>query len=129
MAERVAQHRARRPSSWRTLEVQRDLAAAVAATSGNVRTVVVEDLTLALSNLMRDQTTEAAEQSLMHDVADLLGLQANVLLVSNEVGMGVVPPYALGRAFRDALGRVNQYAAAQAHEVYLLVAGLPLRLK
>ena len=95
----------------------------------DVRTVLVEDLTLALSSLMRDLAAAVAEDALVQDVAGLLRMAANVVLVSNEVGMGIVPPYPVGRAFRDALGRVNQYAAAQAQEVYLLVAGLPLRLK
>jgi adenosylcobinamide kinase/adenosylcobinamide-phosphate guanylyltransferase len=91
--------------------------------------VLLEDLTLLLSNLMLDSAAEAAEQAAVREVEDLLRVQANVVLVSNEVGMGLVPPYPLGRAFRDALGRLNQRAAALADEVYLIVAGLPLRLK
>jgi adenosylcobinamide kinase/adenosylcobinamide-phosphate guanylyltransferase len=128
MAERIAHHRARRPASWHTLEVQRSLSLAVAS-HVDVRTILLEDLTLGLSNLMRDAPAEAAEQALEEDVRRLLELAPNVVLVSNEVGMGLVPPYPVGRAFRDALGRVNQLAAGLATEVYLLVAGLPLRLK
>jgi len=77
---------------------------------------------------MADDAT-TAESRARREVSDLLGLEAHVILVSNEVGMGIVPEYALGRLFRDALGRVNQAAAAACGEVYLLVAGLPLRLK
>ena len=70
-----------------------------------------------------------AEARAMAEVNALLALEAHVVLVSNEVGMGIVPPYPLGRVFRDALGRLNQAAAAACGEVYLLVAGLPLQLK
>jgi adenosyl cobinamide kinase/adenosyl cobinamide phosphate guanylyltransferase len=91
-------------------------------------TVLVEDLTLLLANLMAvDLPT--SEQRAMDEVEALLALAANVILVSNEVGMGVVPPYPSGRFFRDALGRLNQRAAAQCEDVYFLVAGLPLKAK
>jgi adenosylcobinamide kinase / adenosylcobinamide-phosphate guanylyltransferase len=122
MAERIAAHRARRPSTWRTLEVPVDVAARTHAALGDARTILVEDLTLLLSNVMD-------EGAVSTDLDALLALPANVILVSNEVGMGIVPSTRLGRDFRDALGRVNQRAAALADEAYLLVAGLPLRLK
>ena len=70
-----------------------------------------------------------AEARAVDEVNALLALSTHVVLVSNEVGMGIVPPYPLGRVFRDALGRLNQSAAAACGEVYLLVAGLPLQLK
>jgi adenosylcobinamide kinase/adenosylcobinamide-phosphate guanylyltransferase len=124
MAERIAQHRTQRPSTWRTLESALDLC----LDYGDARTLVVEDLTLLLSNLLaRDSVT--AEQECVQQVNALLALDAHVIFVTNEVGMGIVPPYPLGRVFRDAMGRVNQAAAAVCAEVYLLVAGLPLRLK
>jgi adenosylcobinamide kinase/adenosylcobinamide-phosphate guanylyltransferase len=130
MAERIARHRAQRPAAWRTLEVPRQVAQGVAEARGQARTVLVEDLTLLLANLLEDGTeAEAAEQMARDEVDGLLRLGAHVVLVSNEVGMGLVPPYPLGRLFRDALGRLNQHAAAAAGEVYLIVAGLPLRLK
>jgi adenosylcobinamide kinase/adenosylcobinamide-phosphate guanylyltransferase len=93
-----------------------------------VATVLVEDLTLLLSNHM-EADTSAAEGRTLAEVEALVALDLNVVLVSNEVGMGLVPPYPLGRRFRDALGRVNQAAAARCGEVYLVVAGLPLALK
>ena len=97
-------------------------------------TVVVEDLTFLLSNLITDSSTQhehadLAESRAVDDLRGLLTLPADVILVSNEVGMGLVPPYPLGRRFRDALGRVNQFAAAECRAVYLLVAGLPVQLK
>jgi len=128
MAERIRLHKARRPPSWRTLEAPTHLATAVADEVRDARTVIVEDLTLLLSNLIL-QDSASAEQQAIADVEALLQLPAQVIVVSNEVGMGLVPPYPLGRQFRDALGRLNQCAAALVNDVYLMVAGLPLRLK
>ncbi len=125
MAERIAHHRARRPPAWRTLEATNDLAARLPTELG---TVLVEDLTLLLSNHM-EMDTSTAESLTLTEVESLLALNANVVLVSNEVGMGLVPETALGRRFRDALGRVNQRAASLCSEVYFVVAGLPLRMK
>jgi adenosylcobinamide kinase / adenosylcobinamide-phosphate guanylyltransferase len=154
MAERIARHRAQRPAAWRTLEeplrVAERCANALAPTAQMASlarppaTVLVEDLTLLLSNLLAldpsaaelrcvrtasEEAARVAETRALDELNGLLGLVANVILVSNEVGMGIVPPYPLGRVFRDALGRLNQAAAGGCDEVYLLVAGLPLRLK
>jgi adenosylcobinamide kinase/adenosylcobinamide-phosphate guanylyltransferase len=127
MAERIAHHRARRPPSWHTIEAPRDLVNHLQPEIG-LLTVLVEDLTLLLSNHM-ERDTVGAEARTLQEVQALLALEVNVVIVSNEVGMGLVPPYPLGRIFRDALGRVNQAAAASCAEVYLIVAGLPLRMK
>jgi adenosylcobinamide kinase/adenosylcobinamide-phosphate guanylyltransferase len=128
MAERIRSHQARRPAGWRTLEAPLHVSARVITELGDARTVLVEDLTLLLSNLMLEDAARAEEQALA-EVDALLQLHANVILVSNEVGMGLVPSYPLGRQFRDAQGRLNQFAAARVNDVYLMVAGLPLRLK
>jgi adenosylcobinamide kinase / adenosylcobinamide-phosphate guanylyltransferase len=125
MAERIEHHQVRRPSTWRTIEAPTDLASHVPEGIG---TLLVEDLTLLLSNHMELDASKAEERT-VEEVEALLGLDVNVVLVSNEVGMGLVPPYPLGRQFRDALGRVNQAAAAASSEVYLIVAGLSLRMK
>jgi adenosylcobinamide kinase/adenosylcobinamide-phosphate guanylyltransferase len=125
MAERIAHHRARRSPTWHTVEASTDLAQHL---SMQLATILVEDLTLLLSNHM-ERDTAGAEERTLQELEALLRLEVNVVLVSNEVGMGLVPPYPLGRAFRDALGRVNQAAAASCAEVYFIVAGLPLRMK
>jgi adenosylcobinamide kinase/adenosylcobinamide-phosphate guanylyltransferase len=122
MAKRIRQHRARRDPGWRTLEAPRHVGPAVAAGLHDARTVLVEDLTLLLANTLDEDAARA-------EVDTLLGLPSNVVLVSNEVGMGLVPEHPVGRQFRDALGRLNQHAAAGAGEVYCVIAGLPLRLK
>ena len=118
------------------MELPTGVAAGVAATLTQDASVIMilEDLTFLLSNLMADDsvsddTVSLAEASAIAEVEALLTLRADIILVSNEVGMGVVPPYPLGRVFRDALGRVNQFAASVCDEVYLLFAGLPLQLK
>jgi adenosylcobinamide kinase/adenosylcobinamide-phosphate guanylyltransferase len=90
--------------------------------------MLVEDLTLLLSNLMAENAS-SAESRATEELEGLMSMNANVVLVSNEVGMGLVPPYPLGRAFRDALGRLNQSAASLVDEAYFVVAGVPLRLK
>jgi adenosylcobinamide kinase/adenosylcobinamide-phosphate guanylyltransferase len=124
MAERIARHRAQRPTTWRTIEAPLGSVTDCA----DAATVLVEDLTLLLANAM-ERDHAAAEGRSIEQIEALLTLDAHVILVANEVGMGLVPPYPLGRAFRDAMGRVNQAAAAACAEVYLIVAGLPLRFK
>jgi adenosylcobinamide kinase/adenosylcobinamide-phosphate guanylyltransferase len=102
----------------------------VAGALGDARTVLLEDLTLLLSNLMLDPAQEAtAEARAIAELDALQSVPAHLVVVSNEVGMGIVPPTPLGRVFRDVLGRLNQHAAAVLDEVYVLFAGLPLRLK
>jgi adenosylcobinamide kinase/adenosylcobinamide-phosphate guanylyltransferase len=137
MAERIARHRAQRPAAWRTVEAPTGLADRVATALREVPrddspvervTVLVEDLTLLLANLMADDESQAEARGIA-EVRQLMALSADLILVSNEVGMGVVPPYPLGRRFRDALGRLNQSTAAASDAVYMLFAGLPLQLK
>lgn len=126
MAERISRHREDRGSDWTTREVPLDLAAALRAAEPGAA-VLVDCLTLWLSNLMM------ADRDIEAEIAGLLaGLQdcrARVVLVSNEVGLGIVPGNALARAFRDHAGRLNQAVAARADRVVFVAAGLPLVLK
>lgn len=126
MADRIAQHRARRGDGWRTLEAPLDLVGALAQVTDGAP-VLVDCLTLWLANLMAAERDVAAETERL--IAALDGRAGTVLFVSNEVGWGIVPDNALARAFRDAAGRLHQAVAAAADEVYLVVAGLPLALK
>jgi adenosylcobinamide kinase/adenosylcobinamide-phosphate guanylyltransferase len=124
MAERIAHHRAERGLRWRTIEAPLDLAGALQRVTPQ-ETAVVDCLTLWVSNLMHaGQDLDAASAGLM---AALAG--RDVLLVSNEVGLGIVPDNALARRFRDAAGRLNQQLAAAADKVVFIAAGLPLALK
>jgi adenosylcobinamide kinase/adenosylcobinamide-phosphate guanylyltransferase len=127
MAERIATHRARRPSFWRTVEAPLSLAQAIAAEAARERPILVDCLTLWLSNLLFAGKQPDQEARMLCSV---LGEAAGpIVLVSNEVGMGLVPRTPLGRQFRDAAGRLNQEVAALANRVVFVAAGLPLTLK
>lgn len=126
MTERIASHRARRHEGWTTLETPLDLAAALAAVP-NDRPVLLDCLTLWLSNhLLADSDLNAECEKLVR----VLGAPRGPwFVVSNEVGLGIVPDNALARRFRDAAGRLNQQVAAVADRVLFMVAGLPLQVK
>jgi adenosylcobinamide kinase / adenosylcobinamide-phosphate guanylyltransferase len=126
MEQRIARHRTRRGIDWIEREVPLDLVQALVATDGGGARLV-DCLTLWLSNLLhaeRDWEREVAELG-----GTLPGLKSPVILVTNEVGLGIVPDNALARAFRDAAGIMNQTIAAAADEVEFVVAGLPMKLK
>jgi adenosylcobinamide kinase / adenosylcobinamide-phosphate guanylyltransferase len=126
MAARVAAHRDRRGIGWLTEEVPVELAPALAALPEG-RPALVDCLTLWLSNLMHAGRRPDDETERL--TAILARPRGHWVVVSNEVGLGIVPENALARSFRDAAGRLNQAVAAVADEVVLTVAGLPLRLK
>lgn len=127
MIARIAEHRRRRPAGWRTVEAPLDLAETVAEHAGSDRTLLIDCLTLWLSNVMLDgRDVEAACKTLVDALAAAVG---PIVVVSNEVGLGLVPDNALARRFRDAQGQLNQLIAARADRVVLMAAGLPLTLK
>ena len=127
MAARIARHQAERGPAWRVVEEPRGLFAALMREAGPGRCLVVDCATLWLANLMlAGSGLEAPTQAL---AMCLPGLAGPVIVVSNEVGCGIVPDNALGRAFRDAQGRLNQALAAACDAVVLVTAGLPQRLK
>ena len=127
MRLRIDHHRARRGPHWHTVEEPLDLVGALCRERARERAVLVDCLTLWLSNLMhagRDPATESAR------LADWLRAASGpIVLVSNEVGLGLVPETPLGRSFRDAQGRLNQDVAAAVSDVVFVAAGLPLWLK
>lgn len=131
MAARIARHRAERPPHWRTAEAPRDLARQIAALARPGRCTIIDCLTLWLSNLMSlaevDADILAGEVGAV--IAALERSGGRVIVVSNEVGLGLVPDTPLGRAFRDEQGRLNQTVAAAAQRVVFVAAGLPLVLK
>ncbi|SMF22294.1 adenosylcobinamide kinase /adenosylcobinamide-phosphate guanylyltransferase [Tistlia consotensis] len=127
MAERIAAHRARRGTRWRTLEEPLDLAGALSEGVGSDGAVLVDCLTLWLSNLLAAGRDPAEETR--HLLKALPGVEVPVVFVSNEVGLGIVPMNALARRFRDEAGRLNQAVAAAADRVVFVAAGLPLVLK
>ena len=134
MAARIEQHRASRPPSWRTIEEPLALADAVDRAASEADAILVDCLTIWLSNLFwehRDgkpqQVEDAARTELQRITAS--ASHCHVILVSNELGCGTVPEPAVTRAFRDTQGLLNQWAAEAADEVIVTVAGLPLYLK
>jgi adenosylcobinamide kinase/adenosylcobinamide-phosphate guanylyltransferase len=126
MAARIAEHRARRVADWHTIEAPRDLAAALAAVPAGAA-VLVDCLTLWLTNVMLAGLEVEAEIIRLEQA--LAGRAGPVILVANEVGLGIVPDNALARRFRDVAGRLNQRLAQLADRVVLLVAGIPMQVK
>lgn len=128
MQQRIAQHRAERPATWGLLEEPLALAHTLRTHASPHHCLLVDCLTLWLSNLL-----VAGEERLQQEMDALLNvlphLPGQILLVSNEVGQGIVPLHPLARRFRDEAGRLHQRLAAHCDRVFLIVAGLPLTLK
>jgi adenosylcobinamide kinase/adenosylcobinamide-phosphate guanylyltransferase len=127
MAERIREHRRRRGTTWTTVEEPLDLAGALGRYTSPERPVLVDCLTLWLSNIMAANLDVTAEAEALGRC--LVRLPGPVVLVSSEVGLGIVPGTELGRLFRDHAGRLNQTVARIADRVVFVAAGLPLVLK
>ena len=127
MAERIAHHRGRRGQGWQTDEEPLDLIGALVEYARADRPILVDCLTLWLTNLM------VADRDIDDEISTLCtglsGVSGPVVFVSNEVGLGIVPDNAMARAFRDHAGRLHQRIAESASEVYFVAAGLPLNMK
>ncbi len=130
MKARIEQHQATRSSDWETVEIPTDIEMWIDRQGLNYQSIIIDCLTLWLSNLtgqrVRDSTISDATADLLQAIRRT---SARVVIVSNELGLGLVPGTKAVRAFRDLAGRVNQQVAAEADEVYLVVSGLPLRVK
>ncbi len=143
MKERIRRHRQQRPSDWETLEAYRDFETSLPGLLAGRDAVLLDCVTVMVSNILLQKAMDwegisveeinAVEKEVDSQVRSLLSIIKNAeipfVLVTNELGMGVVPPYALGRAFRDIAGRVNQILAGEAEEVYLCVSGIPVKIK
>jgi adenosylcobinamide kinase/adenosylcobinamide-phosphate guanylyltransferase len=148
MQQRVEKHRSERPSAWGTLEASRNVAQALRQAGSAAKVVLLDCMTFLVANHLLDAAGPQGdpfadpsadpfdariEADVVAEVEALVDYvqesQVEMLVVSNEVGLGVVPPYELGRAYRDILGRANQILARYADEVHLLVAGIPLKVK
>lgn len=129
MRLRIEAHRQARPANWQTLEAPLEVSSIVGQ-HPEAEIVVIDCITMLVANIMlRGQS----EDSVLAEIEALIDrmdeLEATFILVTNEVGLGVVPDNALGRRYRDCLGRTNQMLAEHADEVYLIVMGIPVRLK
>jgi adenosylcobinamide kinase/adenosylcobinamide-phosphate guanylyltransferase len=137
MAQRIARHQQERPASWQTLETPGNVGQAIALHLHDTPVVVVDCLTLLVSNtllrLSASPDPAASEAAVQEEVTALLqtcqASAAICIVVSNEVGLGLVPDNPLGRRYRDLLGKANQALAARAEAVYFMVAGLPVDVK
>ncbi|CEK14950.1 bifunctional adenosylcobinamide kinase/adenosylcobinamide-phosphate guanylyltransferase [Chthonomonas calidirosea] len=136
MAARIAHHRRERPQEWDTIEVPIGAADAILASKGQYDVILLDCITLFLSNLllsMQEQPRDQIEIRIRQEVERLCAAarasEADVLFVSNEVGLSLHPLTALGRLFQDIAGRANQIIAAAADEVVLMFCGIPLKIK
>jgi adenosylcobinamide kinase/adenosylcobinamide-phosphate guanylyltransferase len=135
MDERVRRHRERRGAEWSTIEEPIHLPQALARCDGLYQAILVDCVTLWLSNLLfkyedaAEQSEERIHEDLLRLKSTLHGMVTPVILVSNEVGMGIVPENSLARMFRDVAGATNQILAAAADEVHVVISGIPLQLK
>lgn len=133
---RIRRHREQRPDSWRTIEAPCNVAQAIRHSLHDARVVLLDCVTLLVSNIVTrcSQTdAEEAEKAALAETDELVEVMATTtptyILVSNEVGSGIVPDNPLGRAYRDILGAINQKLACSATEVYFMVSGLPIKVK
>jgi len=129
MADRIARHRAARGARWACVEEPLDVAGALVRAAALGDGVLLDCLTVWLGNVLVKEGADAAAARQQALLAALQARQRDVILVSNEVGLGIVPEHALGRRFRDLAGWLNQAVAATADTVVFIAAGLPLTLK
>ncbi|GFO65758.1 bifunctional adenosylcobinamide kinase/adenosylcobinamide-phosphate guanylyltransferase [Geomonas paludis] len=131
MADRIARHQGRRGPEWQTVEEPLKVAEAIRSHQGRFNVMLMDCVTLWISNLLFRCPGGAAEA--LAEVKSFAGgfssLATPLIIVTNEVGMGIVPEHPLSRAFRDLAGEANEIIAAAADEVYVTISGLPLRLK
>jgi adenosylcobinamide kinase/adenosylcobinamide-phosphate guanylyltransferase len=139
MAQRIQRHKEERPRTWQTLEVPIDIAQTLKGMDINAGIILLDCLTLLVSNIMTQWTEDIDHpqedmlfEKVEKEAIDLLSIvsdsAAEWIVVSNEVGLGLVPPYPMGRIYRDALGMVNKLFAQQADEVIFMIAGIPMMM-
>jgi adenosylcobinamide kinase / adenosylcobinamide-phosphate guanylyltransferase len=133
MKKRIANHRRQRPKSWQTLECPLEIAAGIGAVKDR-DLILIDCITLLVSNIMgSSRNMAAAEKKAVQELEALIKLmqksEYDFVIVSNEVGLGIVPENVMARQYRDLLGKANQMLAASATEVYFMAAGIPLKLK
>ncbi|MDY6916754.1 MAG: bifunctional adenosylcobinamide kinase/adenosylcobinamide-phosphate guanylyltransferase [Chloroflexota bacterium] len=134
MQQRIELHQKGRPRTWRTVEAPLGVAGVMREHAEKVDAVLLDCASFMVANLMEDAGDGCdmgdLEQQIVDELAQVMqACPASLIIVSNEVGMGLVPAYPSGRAFRDLLGRANQFIAEHATEVYFMVAGIPQLLK
>lgn len=130
MRKKIALHKKVRPGHWKTFEEPLDPSLLLKKIGSKFDCVIIDCLTLLVSNLMLENFKESVIQNKIKKMLDALnGIKAQAIIVSNEVGFGIVPENKLARHFRDVAGRANQLVAKESEEVFFLVSGLPWRMK
>jgi len=137
MRQRIEEHQRARPSAWRTLEVTTHVGSQISQQIGGARVVIVDCITLLVNNILNQYSPRTVasviEQGVTSEINELVECinhtDASFIIVTNEVGTGLVPANRIGRLYRDLLGKANQLLAQQVDEVYLMVAGLPVQIK
>jgi len=140
MRQRIEEHKRERPPNWRSLEVPTGVGKGIQEESGDAQVVIVDCLTLLVSNVIGQCcddpgqiSAESVQERLTTEIDELIECiddsTATFILVSNEVGMGLVPENRLGRLYRDLLGKINQIFAQRADRVYFMLSGIPFSLK
>lgn len=131
MEERIRKHQESRGARWDTLEEPVDLGEALRSVFGEYKTILIDCLTVWMSNLLLEYPNQDEKRSEIVDdfFSSLDELEEKIIIVSNEVGMGIVPDNKLARDYRDQLGFLNQRVARRADEVYLFFSGIPVKIK
>jgi len=137
MRQRIENHRKSRPSTWHTLEATIHIGNRIPGEIGRAQTVLVDCITLLLNNIFsrcyKEWDTAVVEQEVTAEICELIDcidrVDAGFIIVTNEIGLGLVPADEMSRLYRDLLGKANQMLARRADEVYLAVAGIPMLIK
>ncbi len=141
MRQRIEEHQRLRPADWGTLEVTTHVGNEIRQRIGGAQVVIVDCITLLVNNIFNQYTDQTGEQidaplvekEVISEISELVEcinrIDASFIIVTNEVGMSLVPANQMGRLYRDLLGKANQLLAERADEVYLMVAGLPVPIK
>jgi adenosylcobinamide kinase / adenosylcobinamide-phosphate guanylyltransferase len=141
MGSRIVKHKKDRPANWRTLEAATEIGLKIAANAGDAELIIIDCITMLVNNIFSrydEKQFDIIDDAILEKrvVTEIEQLQkclkkvdASFLIISNEVGLGLVPDNRMGRLYRDILGRVNQMLAQTANEVFLIVAGIPMRIK
>ncbi len=141
MQQRIEEHQEARSAAWSTLEVTSHIGSHISEKIGGAQVVIIDCITLLVNNIFSQYTDQTGEQidasliekKLLSEINELVEcinqVDASFIIVTNEVGLGLVPVNRVGRLYRDLLGKANQILAQCADEIYLMIAGLPVKIK
>lgn len=130
MRLRIQNHKEQRPSEWQTFEEPKDVAPLIQKIGSRFDLIIIDCLTILITNLLLNEMPDEVIEKKINDIVDALASTgSSAIIVSNEVGLGIVPDNPLSRRFRDLAGRINQMVSARADEVYFMVSGLKLPMK